>query len=197
MRRKRRRLRHLLGIRLRRPIHTARGQVLISQRGRVSHLRSGKRWLHHSMPPEGQFTSVSAGSGHTCGVKRDGGIVCWGGGTNSFGQATAPEGGFVSVSAGRLHNCGLGTDGSVLCWGNDEFGQAGTPRGRFSSVSAGGDHNCGVREDGSVKGIRMPTRWDLTLSEGVSCSSLHVISLGMRSRPPSIAIDSLLLPGLP
>ena len=34
----------------------------------------------------GEFTSVSAGVGHTCGLKQDGSVVCWG--WNSHGQAT-------------------------------------------------------------------------------------------------------------
>ena len=29
-------------------------------------------------PPAGEFTSVSAGDNHACGVKRDGTVACWG-----------------------------------------------------------------------------------------------------------------------
>jgi alpha-tubulin suppressor-like RCC1 family protein len=36
----------------------------------------------------GAFAALSAGGGHTCGVKIDGTIVCWG--DNSYGQATPP-----------------------------------------------------------------------------------------------------------
>ena len=28
--------------------------------------------------PEGEFTTVSAGENHTCGVRTDGAVVCWG-----------------------------------------------------------------------------------------------------------------------
>ncbi len=28
--------------------------------------------------PEGEFVSVSAGSAHTCGLKTDGSVACWG-----------------------------------------------------------------------------------------------------------------------
>ena len=42
--------------------------------------------------------SVSAGSRLPCGVRRDGGVICWG--LNDEGQATPPGGEFASVSVG-------------------------------------------------------------------------------------------------
>ena len=67
-------------------------------------------------PSEG-FTSVSAGVTHSCGVRADGTVTCWG--YNDDGQADAPSGGFIAVSAGALHSCGVRADGSVTCWGAD------------------------------------------------------------------------------
>ena len=64
----------------------------------------------------GEFTSVSAASGHTCGVRRDGSVASWG--INSRGQATPPAGEFASVSAAGGHTCGVRRDGSVACWEN-------------------------------------------------------------------------------
>ena len=40
------------------------------------------------------FASVSAGGEHTCGVKEDGTVACWG--RNFDGNATPPEGRFAS-----------------------------------------------------------------------------------------------------
>ena len=96
----------------------------------------------------GEFASVSAGSGHTCGVKGDGTVACWG--RNSQGRATPPAGEFASVSAGSQHTCGLRRDGTVACWGWNRYSQATPPAGEFASVSAGGLHTCGVRRDGTV-----------------------------------------------
>ena len=99
-------------------------------------------------PPETEFASVSAGGFHTCGVKTDGSVACWG--QELFGEATPPAGEFITVSVRGFHTCGVKTDGSVACWGQDLFGEATPPAGEFISVSAGGSHTCGVKTDGSV-----------------------------------------------
>ena len=92
--------------------------------------------------------SLSTGGGHTCALKTDGSIVCWG--DDSWGQATVPRGTFASVSAGMAHTCGVNTDGSIACWGDAHWGQATPPHGTFASVSAGENHSCGVKTNGSI-----------------------------------------------
>ena len=96
----------------------------------------------------GDFVSVSAGDSHTCGVKSDRSVVCWG--SDEYGQATPEAGKFSSVSAGPRYTCGVRADGTIACWGEGLFGEATPPSGEFSSVSAGGHHACGVRSNGSV-----------------------------------------------
>jgi hypothetical protein len=91
---------------------------------------------------------IASGGGHSCAIKIDGTIVCWG--LNNEGQATPPSGTFSSVSAGGLHSCAVRIDGTVACWGKNFDGQSTPPSGTFSSVSAGGDHSCGVRTDGTL-----------------------------------------------
>ncbi len=101
------------------------------------------------------FATVSAGFRHTCGVKTDGSVACWGsnlldhGGTEG-GQAVPPASKFATVSAGGLHTCGVRPDGSVVCWGHDGLGRSTPPAGQFTAVSAGYWHTCGVGTDGSV-----------------------------------------------
>ena len=63
----------------------------------------------------GTFSSVSAGQEHTCGLKTDGSVACWG--DNEDGQTTPPEGRHISVSAGFSQTCGVRTDGYSSCWG--------------------------------------------------------------------------------
>ena len=66
-------------------------------------------------PPAGTFSQLSAGSEHTCGVKTDGIVACWG--ADECGQATPPAGTFSQLSAGSEQTCGVTTDGTVACWG--------------------------------------------------------------------------------
>ena len=96
----------------------------------------------------GTFSQVSAGEWHTCGVKTNGTLACWG--RNVEGQATPPDGTFTQVSAGGWHTCGLRTDGTLACWGRNVEGQATPPDGTFSQVSAGEYHTCGLRTDGTL-----------------------------------------------
>ena len=52
---------------------------------------------------------------HSCGLKTDGALHCWG--ANIDGQTDAPSGTFSAVSAGGFHSCGLKTDEHPLTAG--------------------------------------------------------------------------------
>jgi hypothetical protein len=49
----------------------------------------GGNFSGQATPPAGVFSQVAAGESHTCGLRADGTVACWGG-DNSFGQATPP-----------------------------------------------------------------------------------------------------------
>lgn len=109
-------------------------------------------------PPSGTFTEVSAGNDHTCGLRTDGTVVCWG--HNGSGLLMVPSGTFTHVSAGNTHTCGLRPDGTLACWGYNTNEQATPPSGTFTEVSGGVVHTCGVRTDGTVAcwGAAVPSR---------------------------------------
>ncbi len=104
---------------------------------------------------KGDYLSVSAGDDHTCAIKADNNVVCWGSNLDALGketgQATPPEGElFAFISAGFAHTCGIRADGTETCWGNNTFGQAAWPGDLFESLAAGATHTCGLRSDGTV-----------------------------------------------
>lgn len=135
------------------------------------------------------WITVSAGDAHTCGVREDGTLWCWGrGNAGLLGngdtasslwpvQVRAAEDGeeshwsdWLSVSAGRLHTCGLREDGSLWCWGEGDRGALGNgatrlinrfpqpvlstaggePWSDWVSVSVGVNHTCGIRRNGTL-----------------------------------------------
>ncbi len=91
-----------------------------------------------------KFKAVSAFYAHSCGLRTDGTIVCWG--EDDFGKLDAPGGHFRAVSVGLGHSCGLRTDGTIVCWGS----RADAPGGSFEAISAGGRNSCGLRTDGTI-----------------------------------------------
>ncbi|MCE2525356.1 MAG: hypothetical protein J4F99_05225 [Acidimicrobiia bacterium] len=97
---------------------------------------------------DGAFRSVAAGGRHSCGLRTNDTITCWG--DNSDGQADPPAGTFRAITAGWDYSCGLRTDNTITCWGDSPV--AGTPHGgTFRAVTAGGRHSCGLRTDNTIE----------------------------------------------
>ena len=95
------------------------------------------------------FSRVAAGAIHTCALRDDDTVACWG--DNQHGQADAPSGTFNAVSAGRYHSCALRTNGTLACWGLNDRGQADPPAGSdFRGVTSGGGHSCALKDDDTV-----------------------------------------------
>ena len=124
--------------------------------------------------------TIAAGTNHSCAIRVDGTIVCWG--ANSYGQTDAPGGTFTAVSAGTYHSCAVRTDGTIVCWGDNVYGQADAPGGAFSDVAAGRGYSCGVRTDGTALCWGAQT-WGLSDAPGGAFSGVaagRLYSCGIR-----------------
>ena len=136
------------------------------------------------LPASVRFIAVDTGHVHSCGLRTDSTVVCWG--DNAHGQADAPDGAFEAVSAGgtwdRSHSCGVRVDATVVCWGSNNVKQSDAPGGEFVMVSAGGRYSCGLRVDGTVAcwGLSSGGVTDAPGGEFVTISSAGSHSCGVR-----------------
>jgi cysteine-rich repeat protein len=91
---------------------------------------------------DGRVVQVVAGDMHTCALREDGQVRCWGnnddgelgyGHWEDIGDNELPGragdvdvgGSSVQVAAGRRHTCALLEDGTIRCWGINQSGQLG------------------------------------------------------------------------
>jgi hypothetical protein len=132
-------------------------------------------------PPEvgpslGPTHTIALGGGHTCALRPNGTVACWG--LNEWGELgdgterchwlpRSVEGlaDVVEVAAGYAHSCARLADETVRCWGNNERGQLGdgTEGGFHSlpvtvrdlsgvrSLALSMYHSCARLSDGTVK----------------------------------------------
>uniref|UniRef100_A0A6N2MGK9 non-specific serine/threonine protein kinase n=1 Tax=Salix viminalis TaxID=40686 RepID=A0A6N2MGK9_SALVM len=103
--------------------------------------------FHNSYIDSLVFRRIASGDGFSCGVIKEGGVVCWGPRSANF-DVSAISGEFEILASGRGSVCGVSNASSeVECWGDsNELGSL--PVGtRFVGLSAGASHFCGVRED--------------------------------------------------
>ena len=71
---------------------------------------------------------VSSGNSHTCGLREDGTIRCWGWLKSTSGPTILPQpqgrDTFVTLDSGSFHVCALRTDGLPVCWESNDDGEA-------------------------------------------------------------------------
>jgi len=99
-------------------------------------------------PVESVFTAVSAGGSHSCGLRGDATVTCWG--RNDHGGARPPGGSFTAVSAGGSHSCGVRTNATIVCWGDWRGGRLDVPAGTFTAISTAGRHSCALRINATI-----------------------------------------------
>jgi alpha-tubulin suppressor-like RCC1 family protein/fibronectin type 3 domain-containing protein len=120
------------------------------------------------------WASLESGGSHTCGVKTDGTVWCWG--SNFSGQLgdgtttdrlvptqVGTDADWARLTSGNGFTCGVKTDGTAWCWGSNSLGTLGdgtttdhlTPTQvgggtNWASLEGGSWHACGVKTDGTA-----------------------------------------------
>jgi alpha-tubulin suppressor-like RCC1 family protein len=69
--------------------------------------------------------AVSTGQLHSCGIRTDRTLTCWG--DDWMGRSTPPKGTYVALAVSAMHGCAVHTDGGVRCWGYNGYGQTDVP----------------------------------------------------------------------
>lgn len=122
------------------------------------------------------WSSVVAGNSHSCAIKTDQSLFCWGrferGATGTANtpalvptQIADDNNTWLEVFAGEIHTCAIDTDNKIWCWGSNREGQltsnvtnldangyAFTPSRSdlsiipWQTMGLGGKHSCGIRE---------------------------------------------------
>ena len=107
----------------------------------------------HGQPALGPAQSISAGLGHTCAIRTDSTVQCWGTNGGWWVQPNLWPGEFTAIAtnAGGAHTCGLRSDRRIHCVGKNVSNQTDPPSGDFTGVAAGSRHSCGIRAGGTVE----------------------------------------------
>jgi len=95
--------------------------------------------------PAACIAKVATGGHHTCVLKGDGSLWCWGAnGTAQLNDLTQVDDptprqlfaeGIAAVASGAQHSCALDTEGRFSCWGRDANGQIGNGLNYYSMLA--------------------------------------------------------------
>jgi alpha-tubulin suppressor-like RCC1 family protein len=122
------------------------------------------------------WAQVEGGRTHTCAIKTDDTLWCWGwdgyaalgngadGNQDSPDQEATAATNWEQVAIGQYHSCAVKTDGTLWCWGRNNAGQLGngtsttadtpvqevTAATNWAQVAAGSGSACAVKTDGTL-----------------------------------------------
>lgn len=125
----------------------------------------------------GSWSSVSVGYEHTCGIKTDSTLWCWGSNGNGrtgrntiAGNTVVPTqisigGTWKQVAVGFSSTCAIKTDNTLWCWGENLYGRTAintgsgdtlvptqvSGGGSWKSITIGYFHGCGIMSDNTVR----------------------------------------------
>ncbi|MBC7171739.1 MAG: hypothetical protein H5U40_04900, partial [Polyangiaceae bacterium] len=152
------------------------GERLYGQIGDGQVMLGGQEWPEYVRGLT-YVEAIDAGGWHTCALRRNGAVRCWGhGGSGRLGDgyeenriepvAVVGLDDATAIAAGNEHSCALRATGEVACWGSNAQGQLGDGLGGEGvyettpvavagvtdavALDAGGFHTCALRATGGV-----------------------------------------------
>lgn len=109
-------------------------------------------------PPDLVLGQIAASQDHTCGIKADNTLECWGAETDGAQPASIlankPAGQFRQIAMSYEHACALKTDGAAVCWGGaNRFEENNAPGDvKFTQLAVGRYFACGLVAEGESAG---------------------------------------------
>ena len=124
--------------------------------------------------PANKAPAISAGGRHSCALRQNGTISCWGWNiSGQLGNRTETDSEVpvevmditdaIAISTGLSHSCALHQTGTISCWGNNIYSQLGRGTDNNSPVPAevlgitdataitsGAKDNCALHQDGTI-----------------------------------------------
>lgn len=107
----------------------------------------------------GDYRDVAAGGRHTCAIRADHSVMCWGAAPQMENSPDATKK-FAQITAGNEFSCGIYLNAqdagnivqsNVYCWGKDIRGSTTPPANIvFKSINAGREHVCGITSDDTL-----------------------------------------------
>ncbi len=108
---------------------------------KITTLNSWGNYFYQASPPTVPFKQVVAGGFHSCGLRPDGSVTCWG--TNNYGQANTPVCPTQEELDRQKQACG-DSDGCPEHQKLFRQCQGGQGNVLFSQITAGAFHTCGL-----------------------------------------------------
>ncbi len=149
--------------------------------GEVDHVEESGIVLTNTSS-SGDWVHVATGAVHSCGIRSDGTIRCWGceGYGNDSELCVEPPGTFLDLAVGDVHTCAIRSDGSAVCWGcegQNDWGQCGEELGDFVGICAGTDFSYALEQTGDLLGWGDPGILEHTSAgndhRAVGCGASH------------------------
>ncbi len=123
---------------------------------------------------DNNWQQVQGHSRHTCGLRDDRSLWCWGPNTNgrlglghtetqNIPRLVAADEEWIDIGIGQSHTCAIRADGTLWCWGMGNFYRLGVgdnedrheptqvgSNNNWETVTGGRNYTCATRTDGSL-----------------------------------------------